>query len=142
MPASELKALEETPKAFDAALHAANFRPLVFNLKVAEDTYNDETRIKKSVNRFVEPMAVHSRRDCSGVHSSQCLLSPSGLSPSWCHHLLHALGVLDAVIFGCTLRRRRDKALYDCHDAVLEITLLQSCAMCVVYDDKSCHMKV
>lgn len=51
MPATELKVLEDTPKAFDAALSAANFRPLVFNLKVAEDTYNDETRIKKSVNR-------------------------------------------------------------------------------------------
>lgn len=59
MPATELKVLEDTPKAFDAALSAANFRPLVFNLKVAEDTYNDETRIKKSVNRFVPLSNLH-----------------------------------------------------------------------------------
>ena len=51
MPASELKAIEDIPNSFDAALSAANFRPLIFNLRVAEDTYNDETRIKKSVNR-------------------------------------------------------------------------------------------
>ena len=51
MPASELKELEENAKAYDAALQSANLRPLTFTLKVAEDTYNDETRIKKSVNR-------------------------------------------------------------------------------------------
>ena len=51
MPASDLKALEDDAKAFDNALQHANLRPLVFNLRVAEDTYNDETRIKKSVNR-------------------------------------------------------------------------------------------
>ena len=104
MPASELKALEETPKAFDAALHAANFRPLVFNLKVAEDTYNDETRIKKSVNRFVEPIAVHGsrgRHDCPEVHSSQCLLPSSELSPPglmmWCMHCVYLLSSLIAL---------------------------------------------
>lgn len=51
MSASDLKALEDDAKAYDAALQHANLRPLTFNLKVAEDTYNDETRIKKSVNR-------------------------------------------------------------------------------------------
>ena len=53
MSASDLKALEDDAKAYDAALQHANLRPLTFNLKVAEDTYNDETRIKKSVNRQV-----------------------------------------------------------------------------------------
>lgn len=51
MSASDLKALEDDAKAYDAALQHANLRPLTFNLRVAEDTYNDETRIKKSVNR-------------------------------------------------------------------------------------------
>ena len=51
MTASDLKALEDDAKAYDAALQSANLRPLTFTLKVAEDTYNDETRIKKSVNR-------------------------------------------------------------------------------------------
>lgn len=51
MSASDLKALEDDAKAYDAALQHANLRPLTFNLKVAEDTYNDETQIKKSVNR-------------------------------------------------------------------------------------------
>ncbi|KAL3155866.1 hypothetical protein ABBQ32_012870 [Trebouxia sp. C0010 RCD-2024] len=54
MSASDLKALEDDAKAYDAALQHANLRPLTFNLKVAEDTYNDETRIKKSVNRVME----------------------------------------------------------------------------------------
>ena len=51
MSASDLKALEDDAKAYDNALQHANLRPLTFNLRVAEDTYNDETRIKKSVNR-------------------------------------------------------------------------------------------
>lgn len=57
MPASEAKQLEESDvKGYDAAIQAANFRPLVFNLRVSEDTYNDETRIKKSVNRSAFPL--------------------------------------------------------------------------------------
>lgn len=51
MSASDLKALEDDAKAYDNALQHANLRPLTFSLRVAEDTYNDETRIKKSVNR-------------------------------------------------------------------------------------------
>ena len=51
MTATDLKGLEEDAKKYDAALQSANLRPLTFTLKVAEDTYNDETRIKKSVNR-------------------------------------------------------------------------------------------
>ncbi len=51
MTATDLKGLEDDAKKYDAALQSANLRPLTFTLKVAEDTYNDETRIKKSVNR-------------------------------------------------------------------------------------------
>ena len=71
MPASELKELEENAKAYDAALQSANLRPLTFTLKVAEDTYNDETRIKKSVNRQACcPSACAGRSDtpCHDMH--------------------------------------------------------------------------
>lgn len=75
MSASDLKALEDDAKAYDAALQHANLRPLTFNLKVAEDTYNDETRIKKSVNRQDRFTAVSaSREHCFACKS--VLLSP------------------------------------------------------------------
>ena len=76
LPASELKELEENAKAYDAALQAANLRPLTFTLKVAEDTYNDETRIKKSVNR----QACHS----SACATQQCKLQLTSLSGKHC----------------------------------------------------------
>lgn len=66
MSASDLKALEDDAKAYDAALQHANLRPLTFNLKVAEDTYNDETRIKKSVNRHVHLTT------CPRMHCLDC----------------------------------------------------------------------
>lgn len=72
MSASDLKALEDDAKAYDAALQHANLRPLTFNLRVAEDTYNDETRIKKSVNRQV-PICVTTRCICCHDYESEML---------------------------------------------------------------------
>ncbi len=74
MSASDLKALEDDAKAYDAALQHANLRPLTFNLKVAEDTYNDETRIKKSVNRQACQKCVPHHRCCRD-YISFCLLT-------------------------------------------------------------------
>lgn len=47
--AAELKELEGTNERdgrFDAVLQGANFKELLLKVKVAEETYNDETRIK------------------------------------------------------------------------------------------------
>lgn len=71
MSASDLKALEDDAKAYDAALQHANLRPLTFNLKVAEDTYNDETRIKKSVNRHVHLITCCAAPECTALTATQ-----------------------------------------------------------------------
>ena len=63
LPASELKSMEDDGKAYDAAIQSANLRPLTFTLKVAEDTYNDETRIKKSVNRYLHHPEIQTRTE-------------------------------------------------------------------------------
>jgi hypothetical protein len=50
MSAAELKALEEEDTArFEAHMQDTLHRPFLFKIKVAEDTYQDETRIKTSI---------------------------------------------------------------------------------------------
>ena len=45
--APALRALQDGDTAgFDAAVSDASFRPYLFRLKAAQDTYNDETRLK------------------------------------------------------------------------------------------------
>lgn len=50
MPAAELRDLEGTDVArFEHHMLATLHRPYVFKLKIAEETYQDETRIKINV---------------------------------------------------------------------------------------------
>ena len=50
--ATELKELEQADlPAFEARVHATHFKPILLKVKIAEDTYNDETRIKTSIMR-------------------------------------------------------------------------------------------
>ena len=56
MTAGELKELRDNNyAAYETALQEANFKSFVMKLKVADDTYNDETRVKVSLNRL-EPV--------------------------------------------------------------------------------------
>ena len=50
MTANDFKQFENTPD-FDHALTRAHFKRWIFTLKIAEDTYNDETRVKVTVQR-------------------------------------------------------------------------------------------
>lgn len=49
MSAGEVKALD--PSNFDRLIFRAAFADFILKLRVAEDTYNDETRIKVNVTR-------------------------------------------------------------------------------------------
>ena len=52
MPAAELRELEANNlPAFEALMLSRMHRPYLFKVKVAEDTYNDETRIKTNIMR-------------------------------------------------------------------------------------------
>ena len=53
LSADDLRNLEQSESDFSLAVQAATFKQLVFKLKIAEENYNDETRIKMSVVRWV-----------------------------------------------------------------------------------------
>ena len=54
MTANELKGYEGTPQ-FDHALQSALFKMHLLKLKIAEDNYNDEKRIKCSILKCSSP---------------------------------------------------------------------------------------
>ena len=51
LSADDLRNLEQSEGDFSLAVQAATFKQLLFKLKIAEENYNDETRIKMSVVR-------------------------------------------------------------------------------------------
>ena len=51
MSADDLRNLEQSESEFSLAVQAATFKQLLFKLKIAEENYNDENRIKMSVVR-------------------------------------------------------------------------------------------
>ena len=64
MPANRLKELRDADyKAYEQALFDANFACFMMKFKVAEDTYNDETRVKVSIAKIDPvPYAAESKR--------------------------------------------------------------------------------
>ena len=57
MPANALKQLRDDDfQAYEQALLDANFKQFAMKFKVADDTYNDETRVKVSIAK-IEPVA-------------------------------------------------------------------------------------
>ncbi len=51
LSADDLRNLEQSESEFSLAVQAATFKQLLFKLKIAEENYNDENRIKMSVVR-------------------------------------------------------------------------------------------
>lgn len=53
MPASELRELAEgNDGVLEKAKSDATHQPLMLKLKIAEESYNDETRVKKNIMRW------------------------------------------------------------------------------------------
>ena len=68
MKAEELKELENTP-AFDAALARATFTRWLLKVKVAEDQWQDEKRIKVNIVKAMKPdFAAESRAKIESIN--------------------------------------------------------------------------
>ena len=80
--ANEFKRYENTPD-MDHVLGTAQFQRWLFTLKVAEDTYNDETRVKVTVQRVSKPD--YRQEGEQRAKDIQDLLQGGGL-PTNAHH--------------------------------------------------------
>ena len=64
--APELKELENTPE-HEAQMRSVNFKHLLFKMKLAEDDYQDEKRMKLRILRSAAPPLHTACEVCRGV---------------------------------------------------------------------------
>ena len=96
LSADDLRNLEQSESDFSLAVQAATFKQLLFKLKIAEENYNDENRIKMSVVRYTS-ISLASAAKCTEAHTTSyrldCLASaPAGMAAPYafgCHSALH-----------------------------------------------------
>lgn len=86
LSADDLRNLENSESDFSLAVQAATFKQLLFKLKIAEENYNDENRIKMSVVR-VEPLdfVKEGRVMLDWIHKLQAgeqIMQPSASTPA------------------------------------------------------------